>query len=292
MSIFVDDLMNPEAPVLLPDGSLCLVEMHVSRGWILWISKDGLDRRVVAVTGRPNGMTLGADGTLWVAESVNPPSLLSVTLDGDVRVIATACDGKEFLFPNDLRFGPDGALYMTDSGILMDNWRDVPPTERQTKPTDARLYRINPTSGEGEIISDGYEFANGIAFGPDNALYVASTQSGLIYRHRWVDGRVSNEKEVFASVIDDSREPVGFRGPDGMAFGTDGNLYVAVVGQQDVTVLGPKGDVVRRIPLAGPAPTNVAFGPEGSGKLYVTEQGIGHLELHEVETDGLPLMRG
>lgn len=292
MTIFVEDLKNPEAPVLLPDGSLCIVEMHPERGWILWLSADGKERRVVAKTGRPNGMTLAADGTLWVAESVNPPALLHVTLDGDVEVVATSCEGKDFLFPNDLRFGPDGMLYMTDTGVHMDNWRDLPPDKRQNAPTDARVYRIDPATGDGEIIGTGYEFANGIAFGADNSLYVAATQSGLIYRHAWENGAVSRRKEVFGSVVDESREPNGLRGPDGMTFGTDGNLYVAVVGQQDVTVLGPDGAVVRRIMLEGPAPTNVAFGPPSSGKLYVTEQGVGHLEVHNVDTDGLPLMQG
>ena len=47
------------------------------------------------------------------------PSLLRVTLDGKVETIATACGSEAFLFPNDLLFGPDGALYLTDSGFLL-----------------------------------------------------------------------------------------------------------------------------------------------------------------------------
>ena len=46
MTIFVGDLKNPEAPVLFPDGSICLVEMHPSRGWVLWLSADGKNRRL------------------------------------------------------------------------------------------------------------------------------------------------------------------------------------------------------------------------------------------------------
>jgi len=49
-----------------------------------------------------------------VAESMNPPSLLRVRLDGTSEVVMTEGDGVEFLFPNDLVFGPEGASYMTD----------------------------------------------------------------------------------------------------------------------------------------------------------------------------------
>jgi gluconolactonase len=39
-------------------------------------------------------------------------------MDGATRIVATGCQGEPFLFPNDLCFGPDGALYVTDSGVL------------------------------------------------------------------------------------------------------------------------------------------------------------------------------
>jgi len=75
--IFVSDLGNPEAPVLLSDGSLILVEMHPDRGCITHISADGKERRDIAKTGRPNGLALDKEGALWVAESLDPPSLLT-----------------------------------------------------------------------------------------------------------------------------------------------------------------------------------------------------------------------
>ena len=79
------------------------------------------------------------------------------------------------------------------------------------------------------------------------------------------------------------------RGPDGMAFGVDGKLYVAVYGQGDVTVLGQDGHVSERIRTEGIMPTNVAFGPPGQRKIYVTEYELGQIEVFDVETDGLPL---
>jgi gluconolactonase len=84
----------------------------------------------------------------------------------------------------------------------------------------------------------------------------------------------------------------GFRGPDGMKFGADGKLYVTVYGQGDVTVLGSDGEVAGRIKTEGSLPTNCAFGPAGSRKLYVTETEFGTLEVFDVDTDGFPLYTG
>ena len=77
-----------------------------------------------------------------------------------------------------------------------------------------------------------------------------------------------------------------------MKFGVDGKLYVTVFGQGDVTVLGTGGKVEGRIRTRGRLPTNCAFGPRGSHRLYVTEDEHGTLEMFDVGTDGLPLHRG
>ena len=74
-----------------------------------------------------------------------------------------------------------------------------------------------------------------------------------------------------------------------MKFDADGKLYVTVVGQGDVTVLGPDGAVVERMKTAGKSPTNLAFGPPGSKRIYVTEDEFGTIEVLSVGTDGLPL---
>jgi gluconolactonase len=75
-----------------------------------------------------------------------------------------------------------------------------------------------------------------------------------------------------------------------MKFAADGTLWCTVYGQGDVTVLDPDGRVLRRLPTHGSQPTNVAFGPPGSGRLYVTEVQRGQLEVHEVGVDGLALL--
>jgi len=77
-----------------------------------------------------------------------------------------------------------------------------------------------------------------------------------------------------------------------MKFGLDGNLYVTVFGQGDVTVLAPDGSVRQRIETEGSAPTNLAFGPPGSETIYVTEDEKGTIEAFNVGTDGLALYGG
>jgi sugar lactone lactonase YvrE len=74
-----------------------------------------------------------------------------------------------------------------------------------------------------------------------------------------------------------------------MAFGSDGNLYIAVFGQQEVVVLGRTGGIIQRIKTAGHEPTNLAFGLPGQKKFYVTECEFGQMETYDVGIDGLPL---
>ena len=285
--VFASGLFFPEGPVALPDGTWLVVEGG-ERGCVTQISADGKTRRTVAVTGLPNGLAVDSSGAIWVAEP-KVPSLLRVTLAGHVEVFLTECNGEPFLYPNDLCFGPDGALYLTDSGITAADFEPggkVRP-DFNTCPMDGRVYRIDVRTKTIEKIDSGLRFTNGIAFGPDNDLYVNETLTGAVYRYRWKDGGVG-PREVFGNVWNESTYPT-LRGPDGMAFGADGKLYVAVFGQGDVTVLGTDGRVVERLRTQGSRPTNVAFGLPGQRKLYVTEYERGQIEVFPVETDGLAL---
>ena len=55
----------------------------------------------------------------------------------------------------------------------------------------------------------------------------------------------SATRQLFGNVIEHF-DPAELKGPDGMKFGADGNLYVAVFGQGNVTVLDRAGAVVRQ----------------------------------------------
>jgi gluconolactonase len=287
--IFADQLGFPEAPVLLPDGGFLFVEMDAAKGWTIRFSKDGKTRNVVAKTGRPNGLARDREGYIWVAETAMR-ALLKMSLDGKYEVIANGFEGEPFLFLNDLAFGPDGSVYLTDSGIEIEELapKGHPNPNFRNLDYDGRVFRIDPKTREVERLDRGLQFANGIAFGPDGHLYVAETLSGNIYRYEAKRGRIAGPRQLFGNVIE-RYNPAEIKGPDGMKFGANGHLYVAVFGQGDITVLGRDGQVVQRMPTVGAMPTNLAFGPKGEKKIYVTEVASGSVQILDVDTDGLPL---
>ncbi|MGH9843749.1 MAG: SMP-30/gluconolactonase/LRE family protein [Blastocatellia bacterium] len=284
---FATDLKLPEGPVALPDGSFLVVEG--GRGCVTHISPDGQSKRIIAVTGEPNGLAVDKTGAIWVAD-IRPPALIRLTMDGKFERILTGCKGEPFLFPNDLCFGPDGALYLTDSGILNEvlapdgairpDWADLK--------MDGRLYKVHPHTFEIEKLDSGFQFTNGICFGADQQLYVNDLVTGMVYRYPWQDGKLIGPREDFGNVHNPSLPPA-FRGPDGMAFDSNGKLYVAVYAQGDVTVLGKDGGLIERIPTPGNLPTNLCFGLPGQKKIYVTEYEQGCLECFDVDADGLAL---
>jgi gluconolactonase len=144
MTIFAHDLGFPEAPLLLPDGGFLFVEMSPEKGCVARIDADGGSRRVLAKTGRPNGLARDRHGAIWVAET-EQRAVLKMSLDGRYETFATRSSDEPFIFLNDLTFAPSGELYVTDSGIaindivpngeLVPNWRDLT--------YDGRVYRIN-----------------------------------------------------------------------------------------------------------------------------------------------------
>jgi gluconolactonase len=289
--IFAAPLDSPEGPVCLPNGSWLCVEMGEARGCITKISPDGNNIHKIVETGRPNGLAVDQSGTIWVAES-KTPSLLKMLPNGNYEVWADGCEGEPFIFPNDLAFSPDGDLYMTDSGI--DTYALAPTgTIREDYASlhyDGRVYRINPKSREVEKLDTGILFTNGIAFDAHGNLFINETITGQVYRYPKI-GKDFGPRITFGNVRDPDGPP-GWRGPDGMKFGKDGNLYCTVYGQGDVTVLDTQGNVRQRIPTLGKFPTNLAFGLPGEKRIFVTEVENGHIEIHPTDTDGLPLYNG
>ncbi|MGO2096092.1 MAG: SMP-30/gluconolactonase/LRE family protein [Candidatus Microbacterium stercoravium] len=285
--ILTTGLFEPEGPAYTADGELRLVEMGADAASLTRIGTAGSIQHRTPSLGRPNGLAIDGDGMLWVAEGRHT-RVLKLDEHGEILLSIESTQQHPLLWPNDLAFGPDGMLYLTDSGILDTDFIDGIQIRADwaTARYDGRVYRIDPVAGKiVELIDSGIGFANGIAFGPDGRLYANETIGGAVYSYDPADAW---HKSLFGNVnADDGLDR--WRGPDGMAFGLDGRLYCTVYGQGDVTVLDTDGSVLDRIRTNGNLPTNIAFLPDGSHRAAVTEVAGSCIEIIETATSGLPL---
>jgi gluconolactonase len=248
-------LGKAEGPVVRQSGDVVVTSNSLGRIYRL---ADGGAEVLAETGGGANGAAEGAGGALYVAQSGRrPPDVPpSPELCGGVQVVAA--DGavtwltRDPVAPNDLCFGPDGLLWLTD------------PTRGRRD--DGRLWRIDPAGGESELLMSVGWFPNGMAFGPeDDAVYVAATGRGEVMRLP-IDGGRLGTPEVALRLA---------RGqPDGLAFDIAGHLLVAALSFDDtpgeVQVYDADGALLDAIrPGASPTVTNLALTPDRT--LIVTE---------------------
>lgn len=265
-----------EGPVVLAPGEIDFCD---GTHGLLLHSADGRVEEIADVGGAPNGAALGDDGALYVARIApwHPlngdvaPAVLRVGRDGAVATVATGTPDGPFVAPNDVAFGPDGRLFLTDSGDL----DHVAPTG------PGRIHALAP-SGVRPVLELPPCFVNGLAFDEHGALVWTESATRRVCR------RADGVTRVLATLPAPDV-------PDGLAIAADGRLFVATVSSRAIVVLAPDGDVVDRLALDA-EPTNCAF--DGS-TLVVTastdssgEPGSGMLLAVETDARALPLHAG
>ncbi|HEU0081956.1 MAG TPA: SMP-30/gluconolactonase/LRE family protein [Bradyrhizobium sp.] len=243
-----------EGPSFDADGNLYIVDIPFGR--IFRIAPDGAWSLVVEYDGWPNGLKIGADGRILVADyrhgimQLNPAA-------GKMQPVLTARNSESFKGCNDLHIASNGDIYFTDQG--------------QTGLHDptGRVYRLT-TDGKLDCLIETGVSPNGLVLDPtETVLFVAMTRDNAVWRLPLMkDGNVTKVGRFCALF--------GTSGPDGLAMDAKGRLFVAHASLGHVFVFAPNGELLARIKsCAGSSCTNVAIGGAGRNRLYITESASG-----------------
>src|ERR1700761_2623330 len=176
IDVVADGLGFPEGPVWLPDGRVALTS--ISHGCVYVVDPSGDPHERIETGGGPNGLACSADGTLYVAQNGGAWGASGLAEAGVQVISGTRVDYlvEGLGAPNDLTFGPDGRLWITDTRGEFDM------SAPEAGPP-GHVYASNVESGETQqIIDDGPVFINGLGFdyGGSTLLVTATLSSQLL----------------------------------------------------------------------------------------------------------------
>ena len=188
--VLATGLEFPEGPVVMPDGSVVLVEIRGRRLTRVW--PDGRKEVVAEIPGGPNGAALGPDGKIYVCNNggfswiptrnmlmpgPQPDDYLGGSIQridlatGKVETVVDKCGEHPLRGPNDLVFDKQGGLWFSDLGKRRHRDMDL-----------AGFYYVKP--GMKEVVEGGFGMlpANGIGLSPDEkTVYVAETPTARLW---------------------------------------------------------------------------------------------------------------
>ncbi|NLT28937.1 MAG: SMP-30/gluconolactonase/LRE family protein [Propionibacterium sp.] len=273
VEVLADGMGFTEGPVVMPDGRVALVSMD--QGCVHIIDPAGGPADRVEVGGGPNGLAVGPDGALYVAqnggifygrEKCEPG--VQVIRDGTVEYWATGMGA-----PNDLAFGPDGRLWVTDTRAEMD-------VRDPKSHVEGWIWVCEPDGTAEPVVTDGPVFLNGIGFDPAGKLLVTGTMQRNLLVYDPADlGAPPKLLHSFEQ---------GW--PDGLAIGPAGRILVALTAADRLDVLEPSGERITVLDLpTRSVPTNVSIGP--NREAFITASGTGSLLRASMSEEARMLLR-
>ena len=218
------------------------------------------------------GLALDADHNIYACDTGNR-AVMKINPVGVVTTYSTGAPDELFSTPNYPAFDAAGNLYVCDSG----EW----------KSDNGKIYRVKP-GGETEVWTRTLcEFPNGLCVGPDGtSLFVAMSLNPPRVSEIQIapDGSAGDVRTVVE--VPDSV-------PDGVAFDTDGNLYIACYRPDRIYRYSTSAELeVLADDFEGTiiaAPTNIAFCGAEREVLLSANLGRWHITQYETGAKGLSL---
>ncbi|MDB5627967.1 MAG: gluconolactonase [Tardiphaga sp.] len=299
--VLATDLAFPEGPVVMPDGSVILVEIRAQQ--LTRVYPDGRKEVVAKMPGGPNGAALGPDGKLYVTNNggfgwmktnhgmmpgtPEPHEYLGGSLQrvdlhsGKVETLFDACGEHKLKGPNDLVFDKEGGIWFTDLG------------KRRARDMDVGgVYYVAPDRKTITEAVFGVLPANGIGLSPDEkTVYVAETPTARLWAYDLsARGEVKPGDVIYRG---ERGKPIcglgGYQMFDSLAVEASGNVCVATLVSGCISVIAPDGKVIEQIETGDRVTTNIAFGGPELKTAYITLSGKGQLIAMDWPRGGLPL---
>jgi RHS repeat-associated protein len=261
------------------------------------------------------GIAFDLEGNLYLAEN-DYRRVRRLGLDGIISTVAGGggCTNNDVLAtqakletPKSVAVGPDGDLYIADSGYhqirRVDSDGIISMVAGRYRGHDCNAgVQYGGFSGDGGPATQAdLNAPHDLAFGPDDSLYIADTQNSRIRRVS-VDGMISTVAGNGSRGFNGDgglATQASLYSPTGVTIGPDGSLYIADTYQHRIrrvdldgiisTVAGNgtrgfSGDGGLATQAALSYPWKVAFGPDGSN-LYIAD--INNSRIRRVGIDGI-----
>ena len=301
MDLLADGLKFPEGPVVMPDGSVILVE--IMSGNVTRVSPDGGKQIVAHTGGGPNGAAMGPDGKLYVCNNggfhwpktdgfLVPHGIAEDYTTGRIERIDLNSGAAEMLYqtgdhgcvlrgPNDIVFDAHGGFWFTDLGK-----QDFGARAQDI----VGIFYAKADGSHIEEVIFPVTTPNGIGLSPDGrTLYAAETMTGRLNKYDvTAPGKVDMTRGVGGPGT-----PIygasGLKYYDSMAVEACGNICVATIGECGISVISPAGELVDFVETDDIFTTNIAFGGDDMMDAYITLSGTGRLMKMRWPRPGLKL---
>ena len=302
---------SPSATALGDSATAISNIIHTVAGGGLQIPANGLQATQVVLD--TEGIAIGPDGSLYIAD-YDRARVFRVDEDGIITIVAgtgvagyngdgipatqAMLDG-----PWALAVAPDGTLYISERGTNGSRGR-IRRVGRDGLITTVAGTGTSGYSGDGGPATQAQISPGPIALGPDGSLYISD------YSHRirrvGPDGIITTVAGTGQSGSDGDGGPATrakiLGGPNGIAMGPDGSLYLTEREAYRVRRVGPDGIITTiagtgqafgSLGDGGPAtqallrePNQIALGTDGS--VYISEDGNNpYHRVRRVTPDGI-----
>ena len=283
--LIAEDLLFPEGPIAMDDGSVILTEIKSQRLTRIW--PDGRKEKVADVPGGPNGAAIGPDGAIYITNNggsfewldnggmtipgPTPASHVGGSIQrldlatGALTTIYDSCDGRRLVGPNDLVFDRSGGFWFTDHGAT------TPEGRKYGALYYARIDGSHISRQRNHLISP-----NGVGLSPDEkTVYVADTNLGRLWGFDVAETGVLAPPPGFAPGHVVCNLP-GYQLLDSLAVEAGGKVCVATIINGGITAFDPDGSV-EHYAFPDMIVTNICFGGADMCTAWITGSATGKL---------------